>query len=263
MYLQRHIYMCACWKEIAKLQCSFYFFKCLPSETSNVCSILGELSFFPFPAVYLQLLISVTHKVCYVNVYPYYLAEVRYRKCYGLLLSLKGIGEIVNLLDWKGREGNKTPLLLFLSSSEFFLLTRTTRNECQAMSNYGKVPVKLISPPPSIMFSIQTISANHICGNIHFFFFIWSFSKTSDNCRILKQVIISFLSPKINIFLQFQSAPEWAHYSWYYRRWQLKANCIDRPLLNKIAQQEPSRSNYAYWNSTIILWYSNNEKSNH
>lgn len=148
-----------------------------PSIFSNAClpklvmfAPFWENSQFPFPAVYLQLLISVTHKVCYVNVYPYYLAEVRYRKCYGLLLSLKGIGEIVNLLDWKGREGNKTPLLLFLSSSEFFLLTRTTRNECQAMSNYGKVPVKLISPPPSIMFSIQTISANHICGNIHFFF---------------------------------------------------------------------------------------------
>lgn len=74
-------------------------------------------------------------------------------------------------------------------------------------------------------------------------------------------MIISFLLPKINILLQFPSAPEWAHFSWYCIKWHLKANCIDRPSLNKITQQEPSRSNCTLW---IWLWlqYSNNEKSN-
>lgn len=102
-----------------------------------------------------------------MNVNPYYLAEIRCRKWYGLL---EGVGEIINLMDQKEGEGNKIPLLLFLSSSDFFLLTRPTRNECQAMSNYGKVPVKQISPLLSIVFSIQTISTSHIYGNIHIFY---------------------------------------------------------------------------------------------
>lgn len=79
-----------------------------------------------------------------VNAYLYYLAEVRVRKSYGILLYLKGIREIVKpaVLERKGGKSNTFTVVSFKLNSfpDFFLLTRTTRNECKA----------LLSKPPHL-----------------------------------------------------------------------------------------------------------------
>lgn len=63
-------------------------------------------------------------RVCYVNAYPYCLAEVMDRKIYGMLLSLKSVRQIVKLaeLERKGGKANTFPTLSFKLNSfpEFF-----------------------------------------------------------------------------------------------------------------------------------------------
>lgn len=63
-------------------------------------------------------------RVCYVNAYPYCLAEVMDRKIYGMLLSLKSVRQIVKLaeLEREGGKANIFPTVSFKLNSfpEFF-----------------------------------------------------------------------------------------------------------------------------------------------
>ena len=63
-----------------------------------------------------------------VNAYPYYLAEVRVRKSYGMLLSSKGIREIFKpaVLERKGGKSNTFTVVSFKLNSfpDFFFVDK-------------------------------------------------------------------------------------------------------------------------------------------